>query len=283
MIDLHTHSTFSDGSCSPAELVDMARRAGLTALALTDHDSTAGVGEFMDACSSPSPGTPLGVPGVEISANVDRGTMHFLGYFIDHTNEALESVLVQIRDGRQIRNVKIADRLGELGMDLTIEEVAGFAGDEVIGRPHFAMAMIAHRYVKSKQQAFDLYLAKGKPAYVDRFRLLPEDCIRVITDAEGVPVLAHPLTLGLGHGKLRAAVGGFREMGLQGLEVHYSEHSPDQVKQFLTLAREFDLVVTGGTDYHGEMNPNIRLGVGFGSMNIPDELVEPLRLRAGAG
>jgi len=281
MIDLHTHSLFSDGSCSPTELVDEACRIGLTALALTDHDSTTGVDEFMDACRRSSPEGPMGIPGVEISADVDQGTMHLLGYFIDHGNGALESILLEIRNGREIRNRKIISRLGELGANLTFDEVADFAGDEVVGRPHFASAMIARGYVKSKQEAFDSYLAKGKPAYIDRFRLLPEESIRAIRAAGGVPVLAHPLTLGLSDRKLRAVVGEFREMGLQGIEVHYSEHSAVLVEQLLTLARDFDLVVTGGTDYHGKMNPGIKLGVGFGSLKISDDLVEPLRLRAG--
>jgi predicted metal-dependent phosphoesterase TrpH len=257
-----------------------AARIGLTAVALTDHDSTAGIGLFLDACRGTA---VLGVPGVEISADIEHGTMHILGYFIDHQHAGLESMLVEIRDGRQIRNRKILTKLNELGMELTFEEVAAYAGDEVVGRPHFASAMIAKGYARSKQQVFDQYLAKGKPAYVSRFRLLPQDCIRVIREAGGVPVLAHPLTLGLGEKALRALVGEFRGMGLEGIEVYYSEHNEGVVRQYLKLAQEFDLVVTGGTDYHGTQNPDIRLGVGFGSMRVPDELVGALRSRANVG
>lgn len=279
MIDLHTHSIFSDGSRSPADLAREAGRIGLTALALTDHDSTAGLPEFMEACRAARNG-PLGIPGVEISAEVDSGTMHILGYFMDCGHAALQSALAQIRDGRHIRNRKIVERLRALGMDLTLEEIAGHAGDEIVGRPHFAGAMIAKGYVASKQEAFDSYLAKGRPAYVDRFRFSPEDSIRTIARAGGVPVLAHPQTLGLNPRALRTLVGRLREMGLQGLEAYYSEHGPDAVKQYVNLARRLDLVVTGGSDYHGAMNPAIGLGVGFGSLRVPDELVEPLRARA---
>ena len=286
MIDLHAHSTFSDGSLTPEELVALARRRGLTALALTDHDSTGGIGRFLEACSRSAAegyrgGAGLtGIPGVEISVDVARGTLHLLGYFVDPANADLETMLGRIRDGRHYRNQQILSKLNDLGLALTWDEVASYAGEEVVGRPHFAQAMHARKYVASKEEAFDRYLAKGKPAYFDRFRLPPADALAVLLRAGGVPALAHPFTLDLARPALRRYVGELRDVGLQGIEVFYSEHSSEQITEYLALAREFDLAVTGGSDFHGEMNPKIELGTGFGSLRVADELADALRARA---
>ena len=254
----------------------MAVKTGLTALALTDHDCTSGVGRFMAAVETDGNGL-IGIPGVEISADVDRGTMHILGYFVDPGNEELENVLVQIRDGRRLRNEKILVRLNELGLDLNWDEVAAFAGEDVVGRPHFAQALEARGYVKSKTQAFDRYLAKGKPGYVDRFRLQASDCISVISGAGGVAVLAHPFTLDLAVPALRDLLEELKGVGLKGLETYYSEYSPQQKEEYRKLAADFGLLEVGGSDFHGAVNPGIRLGSGFGSLSVPDELVERLR------
>ncbi|MFC1462652.1 phosphoesterase [Verrucomicrobiota bacterium] len=261
---------------TPEELVKLAGSTGLTAIALTDHDCTTGVERLMAASNAAGNGF-IGIPGVEISADVARGTMHILGYFLDPSDRDLEEVLVQIRDGRQLRNKKILVRLNELGLDLTWEEVAAFAGEDVVGRPHFAQALEARGYVKSKKQAFDRYLAKGKPGYVDRFRLQSADCISVITRAGGVAVLAHPFTLDLAGPALRDLVRDLKDAGLAGLETYYSEYSPQQEKEYRKLAAELGLLEAGGSDFHGAINPGIRLGAGFGSLNVPDELVGKLK------
>jgi predicted metal-dependent phosphoesterase TrpH len=282
MIDLHVHSTFSDGTQTPAELVALARKIGLKAIALTDHDSTGGVDAFLDACRGAGGGDAadlLGIPGVEISADIAKGTMHMLGYFVDHRSAELAAVLEEIRDGRRLRNERILKKLCGLGMNLTWEEVASFAGEDVVGRPHFARAMMAKGYVKSKQEAFDRYLAKGQAAYVDRFRLSPADSISAIVRAGGVPALSHPFTLELSPMALRACVEELREAGLQGIEAYYSEHSPEQTRQYLGLANDLGLLAVGGSDYHGEANPEVRLGRGYGSLNVPDALLEPLLAR----
>lgn len=285
MIDLHVHSTFSDGTLTPAELVAKARALGLRALALTDHDCTGGLREFAAAGAAADAG-PGGlrftaVPGVEISAEVSPGTMHMLGYHIDPDNGDLEGVLVRIREGRESRNRQILARLAELGMPLEWEEVAAFAGEDVVGRPHFAQALLARGYVSTKQEAFDRYLAKGKPAYMDRLRFSPADSLAAIREAGGVPVLAHPFTLKLEPDALKAAVRELAEAGLAGIEVYYPEHAPDQVRQYRGLAEAFGLVATGGSDYHGANNPDIEMGRGFGSLNVPDDILDALRDRAG--
>jgi len=285
MIDLHLHSTFSDGSLTPEALVERADKLGLTAIALTDHDSTDGLDRFRAACA----GRVLaGIGGVEISCDVARGTMHLLGYFVDPDHAALANVLRQIRDGRSVRNEKIRAKLKDLGLELTAEEVAARAGEEVVGRPHFAGAMQARGYVKSTSEAFEKYLAKGRPAYADRFRLSPADGIAAIRQAGGVPVLAHPLTLDLNDGELRARVRQLAEWGLGGIEAYYSEHSADRAGQYVELARAFGLALTGGSDFHGDLNPDIRMGRGFGGLRVPDELVPALvaaarKVRGGEG
>ena len=281
MIDLHCHSTYSDGSLNPGQLVDMARAAGLKALALTDHDTTTGVGPFQAAGQALEDGTLECLSGVEISVEFERGTIHILGYFLDPGDAQLETALGKIREGRTSRNSRIVSRLNELGLDISDQDVAAYAGEQVVGRVHIAQALIEKGFVKDKQAAFKRYLAKGKPAYEDRYRLSPEDGIRMIRDAGGAAVLAHPATLTLGKKALREQVGAMREMGLAGLEIFYPLHPPKVVKEYLSLARAFDLVITGGSDFHGDANPAIKMGRGFGSLHVDDDLLEPLRARAG--
>lgn len=277
MIDLHTHSTYSDGSLSPAALAEAGRQAGLTALALTDHDTVDGLPAFLRACSD-RPGL-IGVPGLEISADVETGTLHMLGYFVDPKNKRLRDVLQRSRDSREIRNAEILDRLARLGMPLTAAEVARFAGEQVAGRPHIAQAMQAKGYVTSFREAFDRYLGKGLDAYADRFRLSPADSVAVILGAGGVPVLAHPFTLFLAKTKLSAYVAELKDAGLEGIEVYYPEHNKRQRTRYQALARELDLVATGGTDYHGVITPRIKLGVGRGKLNVPASVLDDLLAR----
>ena len=279
MIDLHTHSTFSDGSLTPEALADAACYAGLSGIALTDHDTTGGVPRFMVACAEKG---IVGVPGVEISVDVPSGTLHMLGYFLDTHSPVLQEALGHIRDGRAERNVAIVAALVELGMPLTFKEAADHAKEDVVGRPHIARAMVERGYVKSTSAAFDRYLGRGKPAYVDRFRLSAPDSLRVIREAGGLPVLSHPFTTELGRGGLRRLVGELAEDGLEGIEVFYSEHGPEQVAQYKALAEEFDLALTGGSDFHGDLNPAIRLGRGFGGLNVPDEVLDELQRRKDA-
>ena len=259
----------------------MAHAAGLRALALTDHDTTTGVAPFLAASRALGDDKPECVAGVEISVDVPRGTVHILGFFLDPAHAPLEAALTQIREGRGTRNAHIVSRLNELGMDLTAEDVAAHAGEQVVGRVHIAQALVTKGFVADKQAAFKRYLAKGKPAYADRFRLSPEAGIRMIRDAGGAAVLAHPVTLRLGKRALREQIGALREMGLAGLEVFYPLHPPKVVKDYLSMARAFDLVPTGGSDFHGDANPAIKLGRGFGSLHVDDDLLEPLRARAG--
>lgn len=275
MIDLHLHSTNSDGSDTPAELVIGGRRAGLTAMALTDHDTMRGVDEFLGACRAQG---VIGIAGVEISVTVEEGHggLHLLGYGMNPEHALLKESLACLLDGRAWRNSRILAKLNELGLKLEWAEVQAHAGENVIARPHFALAMMARAYVASVPEAFDRYLAKGRPAYVERYRLSPEEGIRMIREAGGVAVIAHPFSWETDDAKLEAGLRRLKDMGLAGIEAQYSEYKAEQTLTLLRLAKKLGLLRTGGSDYHGLAKPDIALGRGFGSLCVPDDYLPPL-------
>ncbi|MDR0994536.1 MAG: PHP domain-containing protein [Verrucomicrobiota bacterium] len=280
MIDLHCHSTFSDGSFSPEELARMAVEAGVSALALTDHDTMAGLPRFLAAAEGKG---FRAVPGVELSVNwTPGGVMHMLGYWMEMENPELVRQLAWIRDGREMRNREILEKLNALGLSMTWEEVKAKAGEDVVGRPHFAQVMLERGYAKDKNEAFDKWLGDGKPGYADRPRLTAEDAVELICRAGGVAVLAHPFTLHLGKEAQEALWNRLAEVGLSGVECYYSEHSSDLTADYLEIARRVGLVPTGGSDFHGEVSPGIRLGTGFGGLNVPDEVLVELEARRPA-
>lgn len=278
VIDLHVHSTYSDGSLTPTQLVSEAQRLGLTAIALTDHDGIGGVREFLHACAACG---VRGIAGVELSVDVPKGCLHLLGYFLDTGHAGLLGTLSQLRASRTERNVRILEKLNGLGLALTWEEVAACAGQDVVGRPHFAQALQTRGYVRSKTEAFERFLARGKPAYFDRYRLSPAASIAVIRAAGGVAVLAHPLTLERSRASLRRILIEWKEMGLAGIEAFYSEYDAGKTGLYLALCRDLDLAPTGGSDFHGRANPAIHLGTGFGELRVPDELLAGLEARRG--
>ncbi|MEW6735297.1 MAG: PHP domain-containing protein [Acidobacteriota bacterium] len=280
MIDLHTHTTASDGSLTPRELVMRAARQGVRALAVTDHDTLDGLAEAMAA------GREFGVeivPGLEISAEFSTGTMHILGYYIALDAPVLSSQLAQLRDARNQRNPRIVAKLQALGFDITLDEVEAKAGGVVIGRPHFARVMVEKGYVATAQEAFDRFLAKGAAAYVDKARLEPSAAIEAIRGAGGVAVLAHPYQLRTrDEAELNKIVASLKEAGLDGMEVIYSRHSATQIEQYQRLASHYELLITGGSDFHGITKPDIEVGVGLGELNIPAELLDGVKTRAAA-
>ena len=276
MIDLHTHSVFSDGSLTPEEIVASAHEYKLTAVALTDHDTTDGLPRFLAASDNTG---VRGIAGIEVSAEHHPGAMHILGYFLDHRHAGLQEKLAQLRVGRSQRNQQILEKLCALGLELTWDEVHALAGGEVVGRPHFARAMIARGHVKDKDEAFAKFLARGRPAYAERFRLSPADSILMIREAGGVPVLAHPCSLKLGQKQLRILLLELREAGLEGVEVYHSEHNPQQTQLYHRLATDCGLAVSGGSDFHGSLMPDIKLGRGFGGLRVADDLLPKLEAR----
>ena len=278
MIDLHCHSTFSDGSLAPEQLIAEAAKIGLAALALTDHDTVAGLPRFLAAAA----GTAVrAVPGVELSVDCSSGVMHMLGYWMDTANPELIRQMEWIRNGREMRNQGMLEKLNALGFAMTRDEVQALAGEDVVGRPHFGQVMIQKGYAKDKNEVFDKWLGDGKPAYVDRPRLTAAAAVAVIRQAGGVAVLAHPFTLRVSRDALASLFFELAAAGLAGVECYYSEHSAELTKEFLAMARQANLVPTGGSDFHGEVSPGIRLGVGFGGLNVPDDVLAQLEARRG--
>lgn len=276
MIDLHVHSTCSDGQLTPGELARHAGRLKLSAMALTDHDTVDGCRALMQACADQG---LRGIPGVEISVDHGPGTFHLLGYFVDPEEAALRSTLSWICAERAERNRKILRRLSGLGLQLGMEDVlAEVPPDNVnVGRPHVAMAMVRRGYVGDVGEAFARYLAKGKAAYAARGKLGPEKAIGLVRGAGGIAVLAHPFTLEVcGAPALESLVGSWAALGLQGIECHYPEHGPARRRRYLDLAQRHGLVPTGGTDYHGTARPGIELGVGDGTFRVPDGVLDGL-------
>ncbi len=279
MIDLHMHSIFSDGTQTPEELIDEAVRADVSAVALTDHDTVKGLPRFLAAAERNG---IAGVTGVEVSTSYAPGEMHVLGYMINFKDRMFASQLEWIRNARHARNEEILHKLHRLGMHLGWDEVRSFAGDHVIGRPHFALAMVARGYVTSTKEAFSRWLARGCPAYARRRTVSPQEALEVIRDADGLPVLAHPFTLNANRLELRRVIKELKDFGLEGIEVYYPQHNADRTREYLKLAADFDLVPTGGTDYHGAMTPDLKMGRGFGSLRVPDDIVDRLLARKPA-
>lgn len=275
MIDLHLHSTNSDGSDTPEELVRCGCRLGLKAIALTDHDNMGGVEVFLKACRA---GGIIGLAGIEISAAVEEGhgTLHILGYGVNPVHPLVVESLERVLESRAWRNERILEKLNELGLELEWCEVQALAGEDVVGRPHFAQALMGRGYLSSVSEAFDRYLAKGRPAYVDRYRLYPEEGIRMIREAGGVAVLAHPFTWENSEERLEAGLGTLKELGLAGVEAAYADHTPEQTVTLLRLAKKMSLLTTGGSDYHGSSKPEIAMGRGFGRLCVPDDYLAPL-------
>lgn len=276
-IDLHLHTTHSDGSLPPIEVLKLAAKANVTALAITDHDIVTGIPEAIAA------GTELGIeviPGVEISSFNGKSELHILGYYLNWQDATLDRRLATLRASRHRRNPLVIERLRALGLDVTYEEVRELAGTESVGRPHIAQLLMKKNYVTSAKDAFDRYLAEGRPAYVARELPTPAEAIAWIRDAGGIAVLAHPTwTKETGDG-LSALVTTLKEEGLGGIEVHYSTHTKPQTSQYLNLAKKLDLLVTGGSDFHGLTKPDIEVGIGRGGLKVPDKLLAPLKQAA---
>ncbi len=273
-IDLHVHTTASDGTMTPAEAVFHAARSGLRAVAITDHDTVDGLAEALQA--GIKAGTEV-VPGVEIGVDFP-GEMHILGYYIDHENGRLTRELAGLRESRNLRNPRMAARLRELGFDITMEEVARAAGGLVVGRPHFAEVLRKKGYVKSTEEAFHLYLGAGKPAYVKKDKISPRQGIEMIATAGGIPVLAHPHHLRVGgREEFEALVRELREYGLRGIEAYYTTHTAAETAYYCAVAAGNGLLVTGGSDFHGSNKPEIRIGKGTGGLAVRYDLLSKMK------
>ncbi len=277
--DLHMHTNHSDGTLNPTELARLAKDQGVDAVALTDHDTVTGIGELVEETNR------LGleaIAGVELSAKFSPGTLHILGYGFDVKGPIREK-LIEFQKARAERNPVIFERLKAMGMPLTLEEVKEISqAKNQVGRPHIAKAMEAKGYVKTYAEAFDKYLTKGGPAYVPKAAWSAQDCIDLIHESGGVAVIAHPIQMKLQGMNLREKIKELAEMGLDGLEVIHPDHNAGEQKGFTRLAEEFDLLTTGGSDFHGDHKPGIQLGQGRPPYVFLEKLRERIKQRRKA-
>jgi predicted metal-dependent phosphoesterase TrpH len=274
-VDLHVHSDASDGSLSASEILSLATKIGLKAIAITDHDTVDGTVEALKNQQS----YPLDIlPGIEISAECPSGGMHILGYLFEPEAPSLRRVLRVLQEARTERNLKIVNRLQRLGINITYDTVKEFQRRGQVGRPHFAQALVQKGIVPTVEDAFSQWLKPGRPAYVPKYRLSPAEAIEAILAAGGIPVLAHPNSVNArDEAELDALLADLKAFGLKGLEVYYPEHGPEQKAAYERLAIRHALVMTGGTDFHGATKPGICLGSGKGDLRVPYQLVQALR------
>jgi len=244
-VDLHLHSTVSDGRLSPAEVVRKSAEAGLTAISLADHDTVDGIVLALEAAKT-FPWLKV-IPGVEISTYVPEGEIHVLGYFIDYTYPELQANLRRMRNSRQKRAQGIIAKLKNLGLPIEWERVKEIAGGGSLGRPHLAQAMLEKGYIASFKEAFTKYIGGGGPAYVERDKMTPVEAVELILQASGLPVLAHPLTIN----DPETTIIELKAAGLVGIEAHYGGYTAEEINKLVTLAKRYSLIATGGSDYHG--------------------------------
>jgi predicted metal-dependent phosphoesterase TrpH len=274
-VDLHSHSTASDGTVTPSALVARALEIGLTTLALTDHDTQLGVAEATAAVA----GTDLElIPGTELSLNYDLGGMHLVVLWLRPGPGPLQDRLEGLRDGRNLRNEAIAEKLSAFGMPVTLDEIVEEAGIGSVGRPHIAAVMVRKGYVGTMEEAFEQWLTAGRPAYASRPRLTPEEAIELARQSGAVPVLAHPHTLNINRAaEMEELLHRLVPAGLVGLEAVYAGYRPFERDGYSDLARRFGLVPSGGSDYHGSYKEGLELGTGYGDLSVPESVVDGLR------
>ena len=252
-VDLHLHTNYSDGTLSPSELVGLCAQRGLRVIALTDHDSTEGVREAMEAAWA-FPALEL-IPGIELSTDVPGSEIHVLGYFVDREDASFQRALARLREGREDRARGIVEKLSSVGVEVSWERVKELSGGGAIGRPHIAQALVEAGYVEYPREAFDKYLGRNGPAYVGRVKLTPNEAVEMLVANGALPVLAHPTFFTEDAEKLKATLVDLKRSGLVGMEVHYGGYTSEQVDELAGVAAELGIVPCGGSDYHASGNP----------------------------
>ncbi len=276
IVDLHSHSNKSDGSLTPAELVKYAARKGLSALALTDHDTVDGIDEAMAEAKVQN--IQL-IPGIEFSTEYEGRDIHIVGLYIDHKSEYFKRRLVNFVNGRLIRNKEMCRRLTEHGMPVTYEELEAEFPGCVITRGHFARYLLDHGYTKSLKEAFDRYIGDRGPCFVPRKKITPMRAVEIILRAGGFPVLAHPVLYRMSKARLEHLVAQLKEMGLQGIEAVYSTYTASDEREMRALAGKYDLCISGGSDFHGKAKPGLDLATGYGKLFVPEEILDRIKER----
>ncbi len=266
-IDLHIHSTVSDGKLSPADIVRKSAERGLTVIALADHDAVDGIAPALAAAKA-FPQLKV-IPCVEISTDVPNGEVHVLGYFIDYTDHKLKATLERMRHSRRERAYGMVTKLGKLGIHIEWQRVQEIAGSGSIGRPHIAQAMLEKGYIASIKEAFTKYISRDGPAYVEREKMTPQEVVKLLLRTNGLPVLAHPLTIN----DLETLVAELKPAGLIGIEAYYNDYTAGEISKLVNLADRHGLLTTGGSDYHGLDNNTETL---IGGADVPIESAEHL-------
>lgn len=260
--DLHLHTYFSDGTLSPAQIIALAKKSELRCISITDHDSVA-------AYLSTLPQVDIEIiPGIELTADFNNTEVHILGYFIDYAQPWFQEKLSHICQIRMSRMQEMCQKLTDLGMPIGVDEIMKFAGHNCVGRLHLARMLARKGFVSNPQEAFNKYIGDKGPAYVSKFKLIPQEVIALILKARGVPVLAHPYSL-----PAQDMIFDFIKDGLMGLEVLYPEHTPAQIASYIKIAKDNNLVITGGSDYHGEAKPGVKIGM----IDVGSDLIDALK------
>lgn len=270
-VDLHSHTYKSDGSLSPSELVKLAKEIGLSAVAITDHDTVDGLDEALSC------GNEIGIkviPGVELSTEYEGKDIHLVGLFIDHKNEVFANKLQEFVDSRILRNQKMCAKLTEAGIPVDYDDLMNHFKESVVTRAHYARYMLEKGYIKSLPEAFERYIGDHSPCYIPREKITPIDGINLILSAGGVPILAHPVLYHMSKDRLDTLVSSLKEAGLIGIEAVYSTYNQGEERDIRVLAKKYDLLLSGGSDFHGAAKPGLNLGTGYGKLYVPDEFLD---------
>lgn len=273
-IDLHVHSTASDGTMTPGEIVKYGEEKKLHTIALTDHDTVAGVDEAIEEAKNKIINV---IPGIEMSADFNNRELHILGLNVDHKDSIFLEKINKCKSERDERNHKIVKKMSTAGMDITMNGIYEKYGDASITRAHFARFLLEEGYVETKDEAFAKYLGINRPFYVPRNKLKPEDAINIILEAGGFPVLAHPLLYKLDDERLKSIISYLKGKGLLGIEGIYSLNRPEDDRKLYKIAKNYDLFITGGSDFHGSNKPNIDLGTGKGNLRVDKNILNHVK------
>lgn len=279
-IDLHTHTCKSDGSYTPAELVDYAIEKGLAAVAITDHDSIAGLDESLShAAALREQGLPSleVIPGIEFSTKYENQDVHIVGLYIAYDSDVFQKALNDFVDSREGRNRKMCKNLQEAGIGITYEKLLERFPGAVITRAHYASFLCEYGYVRNRQDAFAKYLGDHTKYFVPREKVTPAQAVDLILKAGGIPILAHPPLYHMGNERLDALVSSLKAVGLMGIEAFYSTYTNQDVRDMMRLAEKYDLLLSGGSDFHGANKPGLDLGCGYGKLFVPEELLDKIK------
>lgn len=270
-IDLHIHSSASDGSFTPEEVVKLAKNAGLAAFALTDHDTVDGIEQALHHANQI--GDINVIPGTELSCYYGNREIHIVGLFVNHKDETFLSELQKLKDAREARNERMVQNFTDAGIQLTIEELKHGNPNSVITRAHFARVLTEKGYCKDKNEAFEKYLGIGCPFYLPKPKVTPEHVLKLITDAGGTAILAHPYSYKLSKSEVETLLDYLIPLGLSGMECYYSTYDNGQVQELRSMALAKNLLVSGGSDFHGVVKPDISIGIGRGNLRVPEKLL----------